>query len=139
MSKKIKNFTNRETQEASTAPPQLSIPLGEVIREELMGFVLTCGMIALHSVLGNERDELCGPAYERGRKEGPRRAGSAPGSLVMGGRRVRVQRPRVRDEQGEVTLPSWRTFSQEDPLEARYGADGPRGSDALIGADARDA
>lgn len=119
MPKKIRNFANRETQEARTTHPQLSIPLGEIIHEELMGFVLTCGMIALHSVLGNERDELCGPAYERGRKVGPRRAGSTPGSLVMGGRRVRVQRPRVRDEQGEVTLPSWRAFSHEDPLEAR--------------------
>jgi hypothetical protein len=45
------------------------------------------------------------------------RAGYAPGELVMGGRRVSVQRPRVRDQNGrEVPLPSWKTFRDEDPL-----------------------
>ncbi len=66
----------------------------------------------------DERTKLCGPAYERGRdKSGPQRAGSAPSSLVMGGRRVRVQRPRVRDDNGEVTLPSWQSFLQDEPSE----------------------
>lgn len=116
MSKKIKKFPN---QRASSESPQLTIPLAELLQMELRAFVLTCGMIALQTLLDNERDELCGPAYERGRKSSPRRAGSTPGSLVMGGRRVRVKRPRVRDEHGEVTLPSWATFSEEDPLQAR--------------------
>lgn len=47
------------------------------------------------------------------------RAGHAPGELVMGGRKVRVSRPRARTADGaeELALPSWRTFSMQDPLE----------------------
>ena len=110
MPKNIKNFTNSESGKVS---PQLSIPLADAISNELRGFVMTCGMMALQALLDTERAELCGPAYERGRKSGPRRAGSAPGSLVH------VRRPRVRDEHGEVTLPSWAAFSETDPLDER--------------------
>jgi putative transposase len=70
-------------------------------------------------MLEEDRMALCGPAYARGREEGPRRAGSASGELVMGGRRVGVKRPRVRDEGGEIHLPTWLEFAAEDPLEER--------------------
>jgi len=39
--------------------------------------------------------------------------------LVLGGRLASVQRPRVRDAAGEVTLPSWSAFRERDPLEQR--------------------
>jgi putative transposase len=42
-------------------------------------------------------------------------ARSAPGKLVLGGRRVHVRKPRVRDE---VALPMWAEFA-DDPLEER--------------------
>jgi len=74
--------------------------------------------LALRQMLEQERTELCGAAYERGR-QGARRAGSTRGELVMGGRRVRVKRPRVRDAGGEVVLPSWQEFSNTDPLDER--------------------
>jgi transposase-like protein len=38
---------------------------------------------------------------------------------VLGGRRVTVQRPRVRSKKGEVPLPSWERLAAEDPLHAR--------------------
>jgi len=41
-------------------------------------------------------------------------------SLVLGGRRVAVQRPRARSVAGrELRLPSWREWSARDPLEQR--------------------
>ena len=48
-----------------------------------------------------------------------RRAGSAPGELVMGGQRVQIRRPRARTLDGkELPLPSWTTFGAKDPLAA---------------------
>jgi len=98
------------------------IPVGtvleELVRENLREFVFEQGMVALHSVLEEERSLLCGAPYERG-KRASRRAGSAPGELVLGGRKVAVKRPRVRDAEGEVMLDSYRYFSESDPLQAR--------------------
>jgi len=96
----------------------LSSVLEVVVREELRDFVIQQGMSALTKILEAERSALCGAPYERSSKPA-RRAGSAPGELVMGGRKVRVKRPRVRDEEGEISLASYQQFSEEDPLAHR--------------------
>lgn len=113
-----KTAKKRVPKEARTVL-QLVVPLAEVVRDELRAFVISRGMEALALMLEQDRIALCGPAYERGHEEAPRRAGSARGSLVMGGRRVTVTRPRVRDGEGEVPLPSWTEFAAEDPLNER--------------------
>jgi putative transposase len=98
------------------------MPLGSVledfVRENLREFVFEQGMVALQSVLEEERTRLCGAPYERG-EHAARRAGSAPGELVLGGRKVAVKRPRVRNSEGEVMLDSYRHFSETDPLQER--------------------
>jgi putative transposase len=98
------------------------IPLGSVledfVRENLREFVFQQGMVALQNVLEEERSQLCGAPYERG-EHAARRAGSAPGELVLGGRKVTVKRPRVRNSDGEVALDSYQYFSDTDPLEER--------------------
>ena len=96
----------------------LSSVLERVVREELRDFVIQQGMAALTKVLEEERTVLCGAAYERASKPA-RRAGSAPGQLVMGGRKVGVKRPRVRDDDGELALESYQEFSVADPLSDR--------------------
>jgi putative transposase len=48
------------------------------------------------------------------------RAGSLSSSLSLGGRRVEIERPRVRStDSHEIVLPSWRAWSARDPLEHR--------------------
>jgi putative transposase len=94
--------------------------LGEVIRGELRAFVVSAGMAALTAMLEAERTMLCGPRYAHDAERRASRGGHAPGELVLGGRRVRVRRPRARGVDGqELVLPSWRAFSDEDPLGAR--------------------
>lgn len=53
----------------------------------------------------------------RGAPEEAKRWGTARGRLAFGGRRITVERPRVRKCGKEVTLPSWEAFSAEDPLD----------------------
>ena len=96
----------------------LSSVLEVVIREELRDFVIQQGICALMKILEEERTALCGAPYERGGQPA-RRAGSAPGQLVMGGRKIFVKRPRARDDDGELSLASYQQFSEEDPLAHR--------------------
>ena len=96
----------------------LTLVLEEVVREELRSLVIREGMAALARVLEEERTALCGPAYGRENKS-MRRAGTAPGELVMGGRKVRLKRPRVRSGNEEVSLESYEYFSRKDPLTER--------------------
>jgi transposase-like protein len=76
-------------------------------------------MKVLDELLEQERTELCGPRYKHEPERAAYRAGHTAGELAMGGRRVRVRRLRVRTDERELELPTWRQFSSEDPLNAR--------------------
>ena len=94
--------------------------LADMIRRDLHAFVVEAGMSALGLMLEAEREVACGPRYEHRSDRSARRAGFAPGELVMGGRRVSVRRPRARTVDGkEVVLPSWSKFGDDDPLQTR--------------------
>jgi putative transposase len=87
---------------------------------ELRELVVAAGLRAVELMLEAERTAVCGAAYERQADRQVTRTGHAPGELVMGGRRVSVRRPRARTRsKEEVALPSWRRFSDEDPLTER--------------------
>jgi transposase-like protein len=113
----MKDTAKRETfEEEGTLP----LRLVDVVRADLRAFVTRAGMEALAAMLEEDRASLCGPRYEHDAERTCSRAGYAPGELVMGGRRVSVTRPRVRDRDGrEVPLSSWGAFRDEDPLDER--------------------
>ena len=112
------NRVSKNRRKSLTNMLPLPSVLEAVVRDELRNFVIQEGMAALTRVLEEERTALCGAPYERG---SPRahRSGSAQGQLVMGGRKVRVKRPRVRDQEGEIALESYQQFSESDPLSER--------------------
>lgn len=64
--------------EALTPMLQLAVPLADVVRHELREFVIGQGMAALVQTLEEDRAELCGEPYERGRSD-PRRGGNCSG------------------------------------------------------------
>lgn len=96
---------------------QLGLP--GVFRQGLREVIFDQGMRVVLDMLEDERTAYCGPRYAQGPERQAHRAGHADGELVLGGRLVSVRRPRVRDDDGEVTLPSWRTFRDRDPLNER--------------------
>ncbi len=99
---------------------QLQLPLSELIRQTLLDTVLTSGTIQAIEMLRSQQEALCGPRYKQVADRKAHRHGSTAGSLVMGGRRVTLPRPRVRSVAGrEVELPAWTQWSREDPLEQR--------------------
>ena len=93
--------------------------LAFTLRRGLREFVVESGMKVLGELLEQERTQLCGPRYKHEPERTAHRAGHTSGELAMGGRRVQVRRPRVRTDERELELPTWKQFSSEDPLNAR--------------------
>jgi transposase-like protein len=96
---------------------QLGLP--GVVRQGLREVIFDQGMRVVLDMLEEERTAICGPRHAQGPERRAHRAGYTDGELVLGGRLVGVRRPRVRDEDGEVTLPSWAAFRDRDPLTER--------------------
>lgn len=122
--KKTATKATRKTSEAQSVELtgkslQLTVALPEVLHEELYGVVTRLGLLALQGMLLHEVEGLCGPRYGRGQGDRPSRSGTTAGSLALGGRRVEVQRPRVRHDGREVPLKTWEGLGDDDPLNRR--------------------
>ena len=89
-------------------------------RQHLLAWVHAQGLAALDELFREEAVTLAGP---KGRHQALRTHhhwGTTATELTFGGRRVQVQRPRVRGTTGgEATLPSVTAFRDRDPLTAR--------------------
>jgi hypothetical protein len=117
-----KGTAMKKSAEKSSKKEEGALPLrlAEFVQERLHEFVIAAGMTALSMVLEQDRDALCGPRYRHDASRANTRAGKTRGTLVLGGRKVIVERPRVRSLDGnEVSLPSWADFAAEDPLMQR--------------------
>jgi len=100
-----------------SAQAQLMLSLRGLARAALWDTVVISG---LAFVMEAERAAFCGPRYAHLAERRALRSGHVPSSLVMGGRRVKVERPRARGVDGhELSLPSWRAWSSRDPLDER--------------------
>lgn len=116
MSKSAKRTDGRK----ALGEGQLWLRLPGMVREALYDTVMVTGLACVDEVLEAERATLCGARYAHQIERQAARAGHVASSLVLGGRRVAVSRPRVRSVDGrELKLPSWQEWSARDPLEAR--------------------
>ena len=116
MSKSAKSEGRRKAADRG----QLWLRLPGLVREALYETVIGAGLACVDEVLEAERVALCGARYEHLADRQALRAGHVASSLVLGGRRVAVSRPRARSVEGrELKLPSWREWSARDPLEQR--------------------
>ncbi len=114
------NKSAKRKDRRKAARGQLWLHLPGMVREALYDTVIGAGLACVEEVLETERVALCGERYEHLADRQALRAGHVASSLVLGGRRVAVQRPRARSVAGrELRLPSWREWSARDPLEQR--------------------
>jgi len=95
--------------------------VGEVLVDvgaDLRELMVKGGLAIAAALFTEEMAQLCGPRYERG--EGlASRWGARQGEVVLGGRKVKLRRPRVRQEGREVELETYRRLQAEDPLTER--------------------
>lgn len=116
MSKSAKSKSGRKAAEEGQLWPRLP----GLVRDALYETVIGAGLACVDEVLEAERVALCGARYQHLAERQALRAGHVASSLVLGGRRVAVSRPRARSIEGkELKLPSWREWSARDPLEQR--------------------
>jgi len=89
-------------------------------RSHLLDLWVNTGREVLRVMLEEDRNRLCGPKGFPDPGRQATRYGYDDGSVVLGGRRLAVRKPRVRSMAGEeVSLPSYQQFNREDPLTGR--------------------
>jgi putative transposase len=102
---------------------QLLLPMLQGIAETragLLAFVYQQGLEALERVLQADAEALAGPKGKHLPDRTHHRWGTTQTSLPLGGRRIVVERPRVRSKDGhEASLPSIETLSAADSLPER--------------------
>lgn len=110
----------KKLEQEQSASNQMRFPFHGLAREALWDTVVLSGFGFVQDELEAERTALCGERYAHQEQREAVRAGHVPSSLVLGGRRVEIQRPRARSSAGhELRLPSWQTWSSRDPLDKR--------------------
>ena len=78
------------------------------------------GLGVMETLMAEEVDEMCGPCGRHDPERTAYRHGTDEGTVTLGGRRVPVQKPRVRATGGggELPLSSYQHFAARDPLTA---------------------
>jgi transposase-like protein len=88
-------------------------------KTELLELALRSGLKVFTRMLEEDRTAICGPRYAHEPARAASRAGSVRAEVVLGGRKVALQRPRARTDVGEVPLPTFQAMAQTDPLNRR--------------------
>ena len=102
-------------------PQRVEEALGQLLgaaKEGLLALSVGVGLGVLAELMGEEVDEVVGPKGRHDPERTAVRHGRESGEVTLGGRRVQVERPRVRsvDGSGEVRLATYEHFASRDPL-----------------------
>jgi putative transposase len=116
-----KNVPATSSGAALAVPDEVTIAMGviaEDMREGLLALAVGAGLQVMAALMEADVTAVCGP---RGRHDPERttvRHGRERGSVTLGGRRVGVERPRMRavDGAGEVPVPAYELFSGSEIL-----------------------
>jgi putative transposase len=107
---------------AADLPAEIQLALTEVAsvaREGLLAMSVATGMAVMQAMFEAEITAACGPKGKHDPDRAAVRHGAGRGSVVLGGRRVPVRRPRARTSEGwEVPLSAYQLFAAEDQLTA---------------------
>ena len=110
------------TSDEAVLPERVREALGQLMgaaKEGLLALSVEVGLGVLRELLEEEVDELVGPKGKWNPDRTAVRHGHEHGEVTLGGRRVRVRRPRARTADGESELPlaTYEHFADRDPLE----------------------
>ena len=114
----MKNLEQDQDARELALPPSVQATLGELVnaaRDGLLALSVGVGLGVLAEMMD---DEVVGPKHAKIPERTAVRHGHQPGEVTLGGRRVAVERPRVRaaDDSGEVPLATYAHFADRDPM-----------------------
>jgi putative transposase len=102
-------------------PPRVEEALGELVgaaKEGLLALSVGVGLGVVAELMEEEVTDVVGPRGRHIPERSAVRHGHESGEVTLGGRRLAVERPRVRTADGreEVPLETYRHFADRDPL-----------------------
>lgn len=102
-------------------PAEIQQALGELVgaaREGLLALSVGVGLGVVHELMEREVTEVVGAKGKHDPDRAAVRHGHEDGSMTLGGRRVKVRRPRVRtaDDTQELPVKTYEYFADRDPL-----------------------
>jgi len=101
-------------------PAEVRLALADIAgaaREGLLAMSVAAGMAVMQTMFDAEITAACGPKGKHDPQRTAVRHGAGRGSVVLGGRRVPVTRPRARTTDGtEVPVAAYQLFAAEDQL-----------------------
>ena len=102
-------------------PEAVSIAMAELagdVQEGLLAMALGTGLQVMAALMNADVEASCGPKGKHDPGRSAVRHGTEAGSVTLGGRRVPVQRPRMRaaDGRGELPVPAYELFSRTEVL-----------------------
>jgi putative transposase len=103
-------------------PEQVTVVVAELAsaaREGLLALAVGTGLQVLQAMLEEDVARLVGPKGRHNPARAALRHGSEPGQVTLGGRRVRIRRPRVRSADGtrELPVPTYQAFAPTELLD----------------------
>jgi putative transposase len=117
-----KNYQNQEIGTRQPAVPDtVSVALSELageMREGLLALAVGTGLQVMAAIMEQDVAAACGPKGRHDPERTATRHGHGAGSVTLGGRRVPVERPRMRatDGSGELPIPAYELFSDTEVL-----------------------
>ena len=104
-----------------TVPEHVNVVMAEVaadMREGLLALAVGAGLQVMTALMDADVTALAGPRGKHNADRVAVRHGTDRGSVTLGGRRVPVQRPRVRaaDGSGELPVPAYELFTSTEVL-----------------------
>ena len=88
------------------------------IEDAFFDLCVHSGRQVLDAMMEQDREELCGPRWQHDPDRSAGRAGTTASEITLGGRRIQISRPRVRNTDGqEMELPSFGFASRRDALD----------------------
>lgn len=102
-------------------PDEVTISLTDIAasaKEGLLALAVGTGLKVMQAMFTEDVERLCGPKNKHNCERAGYRHGSETGSVTLGGRRLPVERPRMRSSDGsaELPLPSYQLFSSAELL-----------------------
>jgi len=106
---------------ALALPEAVSVVIGEIVadvHEGLLAMAVGTGLQVMAAMMEADVTAACGPRGQHDPDRAAVRHGSEKGSVTLGGRRVPVDRPRMRatDGTGELSVPSYEVFTSTEVL-----------------------
>jgi putative transposase len=116
-----KNTAAAVTAVEATMPDAVAVTLAELagsLREGLLALAVGAGLQVMDALIDESVTALAGPKFRHDPDRRAVRHGTEAGSVVLGGRKMAVRRPRVRTADGsaEVAVPAYELFSSTDLL-----------------------